>query len=309
MNNNIFAIIVTYEPNDSLIRLYKSIKEQVTQTVIEQAKSQNIKLTDLSNEKILESIPTLNATIEKNTNALYAKQKQDEEAVVNSCKQSIENKFKNESYVNAIKSKAEKEASLTENDIKKLKFAADSGIDAQYEKIKEQAVNNAKLIASNTADSTAQTVAISISRKVKTGVLKEVAENMNSLSAGLDELENGLVLLDEGSNSLAEGSNTLSNGMKTFDQEGINKLYNYINGDLKDLDDRIVALEDLAEEYKTFSGLQNGNEGSVKFIIIVDSLNKKEENEFKSPSINNENSVESINEENTISNNQITTTK
>ena len=132
---------------------------------------------------------------------------------------------------------------------------------------------------------------------------------MNSLSAGLDELENGLVLLDEGSNSLAEGSNTLSNGMKTFDQEGINKLYNYINGDLKDLDDRIVALEDLAEEYKTFSGLQNGNEGSVKFIIIVDSLNKKEENEFKSPSINNENSVESINEENTISNNQITTTK
>ena len=285
------------------------IKEQVTQTVIEQAKSQNIELTDLSNEKILELIPTLNATIEKNTNALYDKQKQDEEAVVNSCKQSIENKFKNESYVNAIKSKAEKEASLTENDIKKLKFAADSGIDAQYEKIKEQAVNNAKLIASNTADSTAQTVAISISRKVKTGVLKEVAENMNSLSAGLDELEDGLVLLDEGSNSLAEGSNTLSNGMKTFDQEGINKLYNYINGDLKDLDDRIVALEDLAEEYKTFSGLQNGNEGSVKFIIIVDSLNKKEENEFKSPSINNENSVESINEENTISNNQITTTK
>ena len=284
------------------------IKEQVTQTVIEQAKSQNIKLTDLSNEKILELIPTLNATIEKNTNALYAKQKQDEEVVVNSCKQSIENKFKNESYVNAIKSKAEEKASLTENDIKNLKIAADSEIDAQYDKIKEQAVNNAKLIASNTADSTAQTVAISISRKVKTGVLKEVAENMNSLSAGLDELENGLVLLDVGSNSLAEGSNTLSNGMKTFDQEGINKLYNYINGDLKDLDDRIVALEDLAEEYKTFSGLQNGNEGSVKFIIIVDSLNKKEENEFKSPSINNENSVESINEENTISNNQITTT-
>ena len=286
-----------------------SIEKQVTNSVIEQAKAQNAELQDFSNEQVLSSIPSLNDTIKNNTNTLYAKQKQDEEAVVNSCKQSIENKFKNESYVSAIKSKAEKEASLTENDIKKLKIAADSGIDAQYEKIKEQAVNNAKLIASNTADSTAQTVAISISRKVKTGVLKEVAENMNSLSAGLDELENGLVLLDEGSNSLAEGSNTLSNGMKTFDQEGINKLYNYINGDLKDLDDRIVALEDLAEEYKTFSGLQNGNEGSVKFIIIVDSLNKKEENEVKSARVNNENSVESINEENTISNNQITTTK
>ena len=176
--------------------------QTVTNSVIEQAKAQNAKLKDLSNEQVLESIPSLNDTI------------------------------------------------------KNLKIAADSEIDAQYDKIKEQAVNNAKLIASNTADSTAQSVAISISRKVKTGVLKEVAENMNSLSAGLDELENGLVLLDEGSNSLAEGSNTLSNGMKTFDQEGINKLYNYINGDLKDLDDRIVALEDLAEEYKTFSGLQ-----------------------------------------------------
>lgn len=289
--------------------IYNSIKEQVTNSVIEQAKAQNAELKDLSNEQVLGLIPSLNDTIKANTENLYAKQNQDEEAVVNSCKQSIENKFKNESYVNAIKSKAEKEASLTENDVKKLKFAADSGIDAQYEKIKEQAVNNAKLIASQTADSTAQTVAISISRKVKTGVLKEVADNMNSLSSGLDELELGLVQLDEGTNSLAEGSNTLSNGMKTFDQEGINKLYNYINGDLKDLDDRIVALEDLAEEYKTFSGLQDGNKGSVKFIIIVDSLTKNEENEQKSAVINNEDNVSTINEENTLLNNQITTTK
>ncbi len=289
--------------------IYNSIKEQVTNSVIEQAKAQNAELKDLSNEQVLGLIPSLNDIIEANTVNLYAKQKQDEEAVVNSCKQSIENKFKNESYVNAIKSKAEEKASLTENDIKKLKFAADSGIDAQYEIIKEQAVNNAKLIASNTADSTAQTVAISISRKVKAGVLKEVADNMNSLSSGLDELESGLVQLDEGSNSLAEGSNTLSNGIKTFDEKGINKLYNYINGDLKDLDARIEALEDLAEEYKTFSGLQDGNKGSVKFIIIVDSLTKNEENEKKSTVINNEDSVSTINEENTLLNNQITTTK
>ncbi len=34
MNNNIFAIIVTYNPNNSLIRLYNSIKEQVDEIVI-----------------------------------------------------------------------------------------------------------------------------------------------------------------------------------------------------------------------------------------------------------------------------------
>ena len=289
-------------------KIRNSIEEQVTNSVIEQAKAQNAELQDFSNEQVLRSIPSLNDTIKANTENLYAKQKQDEELIVNSCKQSIEIKFKNESYVNAIIANAESKTVLTENDIEKIKIAADLGIDEQYDRIKDQSVGNAKLIASQTADSTAQTVAISISRKVKAGVLKEVADNMNSLSSGLDELESGLVQLDEGSNSLSEGTSTLSNGIKTFDEKGINKLYNYINGDLKDLDARIEALEDLAEDYNTFSGLQDGNKGSVKFIIIVDSLTENEENEQKSSVINNEDNVSTINEENTLLNNQITTT-
>ena len=67
--------------------------------------------------------------------------------------------------------------------------------------------------------------------------------------------------------------------MSKFDKEGIEKIYELVNGDVKDLQTRLEKLQDLAEEYNTFTMLDENAEGSVKFIMMVDSLKKEDEKE------------------------------
>lgn len=69
--------------------------------------------------------------------------------------------------------------------------------------------------------------------------------------------------------------------MQEFDQNGIEKIVSYINGDLKDVQERVEKLQDLANDYNNFAGLENTEKGNVKFIFIIDSLKEKDDNETK----------------------------
>ena len=121
--------------------------------------------------------------------------------------------------------------------------------------------------------------------------LKSVAQSliitkMNTLGEGLNQLTNGLGSLKEGTNSLKngvnglnEGANTLADGIKTFNEEGIQKICNYINSDVKDISERMKKLVELSEEYNNFTMLNGGNSGTVKFIMIMDAIKKQEDNE------------------------------
>lgn len=106
--------------------------------------------------------------------------------------------------------------------------------------------------------------------KYKEQIQSEIAKIEN----GLDTLESGLYQLNDGATKLADGAETLSEGMTKFNDEGIAKIVNYINGDAKDLAERMKALKELASEYNNFSGKEDGDEGSVSFIMIIDSLKK-----------------------------------
>lgn len=68
-------------------------------------------------------------------------------------------------------------------------------------------------------------------------------------------------------------------GISKFNQEGIEVICNYVNGDLKDLSVRLEKLQELSEEYNNFTMLDTANEGSVKFILVIDSL--KDDNDSK----------------------------
>lgn len=122
---------------------------------------------------------------------------------------------------------------------------------------------------------------------------KELSQGTDTLSAGSSELKNGLNTADsstkqltqannmlaEGAKTLNEGAITLEEGIKTFNEEGISKLYKLINGDLKDLATRAQKLNELANEYNTFSGKSEEAQGEVKFIMIVDGIDNKIEKE------------------------------
>ncbi len=112
---------------------------------------------------------------------------------------------------------------------------------------------------------------------------------MSTLGTALDELTNGLANIDNGVSALSVGTNKLdsgalqlANGVKTFNEQGISKINNLVNGDLRNIASRVEKMNELANEYNNYAGIQNGMAGEVKFIMITDSTTgngevKKEE--------------------------------
>ena len=114
--------------------------------------------------------------------------------------------------------------------------------------------------------------------KVLSSGSKELKNGLNQLDVGAESLSIASTSLTDGANTLAQGATTLSEGMTTFDEEGIEKICNYINGDLNNIMTRLEKLQELSEEYKNFTMLNNEEQGDVKFIIIMDSIKKADEN-------------------------------
>lgn len=165
-------------------------------------------------------------------------------------------------------------------------------------------------VASTTAQSIAQTTAIQTAEKAATSTAKEVANQvkskaqnqvvtqMNVLETGLNQLTNGLESLNDGTNALEnganelmEGANALVQGVRNFNEEGIKKICNYINGDVKDITERVEKLTELSREYNNFTMLNGENDGNVKFIMIMDAIKKQEkaENTKEDAILNTEN--------------------
>ena len=202
---------------------------------------------------------------------------------------------------------------LTESEKSEIKAKADAGIEAQGDKIKQGSVESAKQIAETTAIATAQTVsqqvgkqvgqtvAEQVANQVKAGALKQVASSMKELTDGLDTLSNGVDQLYTGSSQLATGTSVLSNGINEFNRDGINKIVNAVNTDVKDIEGRVKALKDLANEYKSFAGINEKDEGTVSFITTIDSIKKEDFEKENAQATNGNTSNETIANE-TISN-------
>lgn len=102
----------------------------------------------------------------------------------------------------------------------------------------------------------------------------QMKSGLTTLSSGAKQLSNASNQLTDGANTISTGATTLSEGMTKFNDEGINKICNYINGNLRDIKVRVEKLQDLSNEYNTFSMLNENDKGIVKFILITDSLSK-----------------------------------
>ena len=105
----------------------------------------------------------------------------------------------------------------------------------------------------------------------------QLKQGLNTLDAGGTKLGTASIQLTEGANTLSEGATTLAEGITKFNEEGIDKICDYINGDLKDISARLEKLQELSEDYNNFTMLNDGNKGNVKFIMIMDSIKKEED--------------------------------
>lgn len=107
----------------------------------------------------------------------------------------------------------------------------------------------------------------------------QLSEGAASLSQGAAQLYGGLGALKDGSGALkdgvqqlADGAMQLSDGMKEFNEQGVQKLVDALDGDLSGLISRLQAVSDASRSYQTFAGMPKDMDGSVKFIYRTESI-------------------------------------
>lgn len=97
----------------------------------------------------------------------------------------------------------------------------------------------------------------------------------SQLADGTNQIVSGVDQLTTGSKTLSEGAHTLADGMVQFNEEGINKILDAYNGDLKPFTDKLQAVIDAGEEYHTYSAIADGQTGCVKFVYKLASIDAK----------------------------------
>ena len=116
-------------------------------------------------------------------------------------------------------------------------------------------------------------------KKTVAAGIEAVQSNGYSLVTGMDALKNGtqaladqVPALTDGVGKLADGSVTLNEGMVKFDEEGIQKLADTYNGDVKGMLNKVVAVMQAGSDYQSFSDISEDTLGEVKFIIRTEGV-------------------------------------
>lgn len=101
----------------------------------------------------------------------------------------------------------------------------------------------------------------------------QLATGAQALADGMNALQNKSSTLMDGVKKLDKGSLELSNGMSKLYKEGIKKIVDMYNDDLKGTLDSVDGMLDAGKGYKTFTKLPANMDGNVKFIYKTDITN------------------------------------
>ncbi len=111
---------------------------------------------------------------------------------------------------------------------------------------------------------------------------KQMKTGLNTIANSTKEIYNADNQLVEGAKTISQGATELAEGTKEFNETGINVICNYINKDIKNISIRAEKLKELSDKYNTFTKINDKeNKGKVKFITIIDSIKKDDDNNSK----------------------------
>lgn len=99
-----------------------------------------------------------------------------------------------------------------------------------------------------------------------------LASGANTLGSGVLSLDEGAGTLKDGADALAEGNQTLAEGMAEYKAEAIDKLTSMFRGDITKIADKLQAMTELGQDYKSFAGIKDDMNGSTKFIIETEGI-------------------------------------
>lgn len=100
----------------------------------------------------------------------------------------------------------------------------------------------------------------------------ELSSGSDELLAGIQTIQDNSPALIEGITKLRDGSMELSDGLKRFNEEGIQKLVDVVDGDLEGLAERMRLTADAAASYTSFAGISENMDGVVKFLYKTESI-------------------------------------
>lgn len=110
--------------------------------------------------------------------------------------------------------------------------------------------------------------------------IKTLADGTGKLVSGVTKLVSKTGDVSDALGKLADGADTLADGMTEFRKDGINKLTGTVDdllGSSSSFHDRLKKIADAAAEYRSFSGISDDMEGSVKFIMSTSAVKAGEE--------------------------------
>ncbi|MCR5324886.1 MAG: hypothetical protein K6E85_16640 [Lachnospiraceae bacterium] len=122
-------------------------------------------------------------------------------------------------------------------------------------------------------DGVAQAAEGAVALKDGAAQLKEgslaLSNGSTALNTGLATVKDNMPALIDGVTQLKDGAGQLSDGMNEFNEKGIEKLVEAVDGDLAGLVERLKAVAEVSKNYKSFSGLSDQMDGEVKFIYKI----------------------------------------
>lgn len=101
---------------------------------------------------------------------------------------------------------------------------------------------------------------------------EKLCSGVGELYDGALQLKKGAPALVEGVTALRDGSMELSGGLQEFNEKGVEKLIDAVDGDLNGLAARLQATVDVSKNYRSFSGISDTMDGQVKFIYRTESV-------------------------------------
>ena len=118
----------------------------------------------------------------------------------------------------------------------------------------------------------------------------DISKKVTVLDDTINKLSVSINKLNDGSKQISTGMNTLSDGLEKYNKEGINKISDLVNGDIKTFQKRLDALIKLSDENKTIDNIPFGSKSNSKIIFMIDSISKPDEVKVEIPKEENKKS-------------------
>ena len=102
----------------------------------------------------------------------------------------------------------------------------------------------------------------------------QVSQGADALAEGSAKLDDASDAMYEGLAELHDGAAELHDGVQEFSDKNTDDLSDNLGAGLRNVVRRLKAVQQAGKNYQTFSGLHNGDTGSVKFIVETAEIKK-----------------------------------